>query len=196
MKKPFFLLALLASSVLGHAQEDQFLFSSEALVQERQGSLKGFHSFVFFPLLKIEEKNAIKTVELIDQELKKVGLVIKKPALTPEGVDLECFSNPSLQFTIEQLVDQNNKPLPVLQARLSVTTVAEISGSKELGSLDTNRWYVYLEKTNDVQKVIKKTLPDLLKQFITDFQKTNTNNEKPTFYISYDDSWWNPPVNP
>jgi hypothetical protein len=140
----------------------------------------------------MEEKNVDETIELISQELKKVGLVVVKPILTPEGADLDSFSHPTLQFTIEQLVDQNNKPLPVLQAILSVNTVVEISRSKELLPLDTNQWSIYLEKTNDVQKVIKKTLPVLLKQFITDFQ--HANNQKPTFYIGYDSSWWKTPM--
>ncbi len=195
MKKRFALIAFMGCSILGHAKQSPFLFSSEPLVQEAQGSLKDMDSFVFFPLLKLEKKNAIRVMELINQELQKVGVIVIKPVLTGEGADLESFSNPELAFTIQQLVDQSNKPLPVLQASLSVMNIVEIRKNKDLTSLETNRWCVYLEKTNDVQKVIQKVLPDLLNQFIADFQKTHAQNQKPKFYISYDDSWWNPKLN-
>lgn len=122
-----------------------------------------------------------------------MGSVVKQPVLTSEGVDLDSFSNPILQFTIEQLTDQNNKLLPVLQGTLVVSTVAELSKTQEFSSINTNRWSVYLEKTNNIQEVIKKALPNLLNQFITDFQRSNTNKKNPTFYISYDASWWKIP---
>lgn len=122
-----------------------------------------------------------------------MGSVVKQPVLTSEGVDLDSFSNPILQFTIEQLTDQNNKLLPVLKGTLVVSTVAELSKTQEFSSINTNRWSVYLEKTNNIQEVIKKALPNLLNQFITDFQRSNTNKKNPTFYISYDASWWKIP---
>ena len=46
----------MSCSILGHAKQSLFLFSSEPLVQEAQGSLKDMDSFVFFPLLKLEKK--------------------------------------------------------------------------------------------------------------------------------------------
>lgn len=190
MKKILVLVMLAALSILGYSKNPSFFLSSEKIVQEKQGSLKELRSFNFFPLLKIEKENAKKTIELIDQELKKVGIVVKKPVLTAKGADLDSFSNPTLQFIIEQLVDQNNNPLPVLQAILSVNSTVELK-TKELSPLSTNRWSIYLEKTNDIEKVIKNTLPQLLKQFIADFQQANANSQKPSFYISYDDSWWN-----
>lgn len=189
MKKTSLVIALVLTSLLGYAQDPLFFFSSDKLIQEKQAPLKEMLSFVFFPLLKMEEKNTTKISEMIEQELKKVGNIVKKPALTPEGADLECYSNPSLQFTIEQLVDQNNKPLPVLQAILSINTTAELLKAKELVSINTNHWSVYLEKTDNVQEVIKKTFPSLLKQFIADFQRDNASDQKPTFYITYDSSW-------
>ncbi len=142
----------------------------------------------------MEEKNVGKTIELIHQELEKIGLVIKNPVLQPEGADLNSFSNPTLQFTIEQLVDATNTPLPVLHATLAISNVAELGKIKELMSIDTNRWSIYLEKTNDIEKIIKKTLPYLLKEFNAEFQATNTNGQKPTFSISYDGSWWKTPT--
>jgi len=190
MKRAFFLIVLISGSILGRAENHPFFLSSEKIVEEKQGSLKALCSFTFFPTLKMEEKNVGKTIEIIDMELKKVALVVKKPVLTPEGADLDSFSNPTLQFTIEQLVDQNNRPLPVLQAILTVSTVAELGKSNEFASLNINRWSIYLEKTNNIQKVIKKTLPYLLKQFAADFQYANATDQKPTIYISYDSSWW------
>lgn len=190
MKNALLFVMLTSSSILGYAKESPFFLSSDEIVQEKQGSLKQLCSFAFFPLLKMEEKNANKIIELIDQELRKVGLVVEKPVLTSEGADLQSFSNPTLQFTIEQIVDQNNNPLPVLLATLSVNSVVELGKSKEFTTLNTNHWSIYLEKTNDVQKAIKKTLPPLLKQFIADFQRVNITDQMPTFYISYDSSWW------
>ncbi len=193
MKKACFFIILASSSILGYALDNPFFLSSEAVLQEKQSSLKSLHSFVFVPLLKMEKKNVSETLELIDQELRKVGSVVVKSILTPEGADLESFSNPSLQFVIEQLVDQNNTPLPVLQAVLSVTTTAELCKSKEIESFNTNRWSIYLKKTNDVQDAIKQTLPSLLKKFLADFERANPSSQKPTFYIAYDKSYWDMP---
>jgi|GEM_PF-3093543 len=191
MKKLLLSTVLIAFSILGYADNSSFFLSSEKIVQEKQGSLKNLSSFVFFPLLKIEKKEASQIIELIEQELKKVGAVIKQPVLTPEGADLTTFSNPTLQFTIEQLVDENHNPLPVLQAILSIKTGVELGKSEEFSIVNTNRWSTYLKKTDDLQKVIKTTLPQLLKQFLSDFESVNTSSHKPTFYISYDVSWWN-----
>ncbi len=194
MKNIFLFTALSFVSILGHSKEPLFFLSSDKIVQEKQGSLKSLHSFTFFPLLKIDEKNVGKTIGLIDQELRKVALVVKSPVLTAQGADLDTFSNPGLQFVIEQLVDQKNKPLPVLQATLSVSAVTELGTDQQLETINAGRWSVYLEQTNDVQAVIKKSLPYLLDQFTADFQKANGSSEKPTFYISYDASWWKTPT--
>lgn len=194
MRKTALFATFIFSSFLGHAKEPLFLLSSDPLVQEKQASLKGLRSFVFFPLLKMEEKQVEKIIELIDLELKKVGCIIKKQVLTPDGANLECFSNPTLQFSIEQLVDSNNKPLPVVQATLSLRNTVEIGKLGELSSLNTNHWSIYLKKTNDIQKIVKKTLPFLLSQFIMEFQRSHAADEKPIFYITYDSSWWKDPT--
>jgi hypothetical protein len=196
MTRAFLLIVLIFGSVFSHAKSDPFFLSSETILKEKQGSLKELCSFVFFPLLKTEEKNAHKIMDMIDLELEKVALVVKKPVLTPEGADMSSFSNPTLQFSIEQLVDQNNHPLPILQAILSVNTGVTLDKNNEYTHLNTNRWFIYLEKTNNVQDVIKKTLPNLLKQFIADFQRENSTDQKPTLYISYDKSWWKGPDSP
>lgn len=170
--------------------EDYLILSSDKIVQETQGSLNGFRSFIFFPLLKLEKKNTKKTLEWIDHELKKAGMVIKKPVITSEGADLEAFSYPTLQYTVEQLVDQNNTLLPVLQAVLSINSVAELGKEKIASVVTTNRWSMYIDKTNDLQTVIKATLPILLTQFTTEFERAHSKGQKPNFYISYDDLWW------
>lgn len=195
MKKTLLITLLSFLSILGHSEDHFFFLSSDKVVQETQGSLKELRSFSFFPLLKIENENAGKLIALIDQELKKVGTVIKKPALTPEGVDFDSLSHTALQFTIEQLVDEENKPLPVLQANLCVNTVVEPSNTQELSIMSTNRWSIFLEKSNDVEAVIKKALPRLLSQFTADFQRGNSTSQKPTFYIGYDESWWKTQTN-
>ena len=192
MKKVVLFTAFLLFPFLGQAGESSFFLSSDPVVLEKQGSLKNLSSFVFFPLLKIEDKNAEKTMELIAQELKKIGHIVKKQVLTAEGADLECFSNPTIQFSIEQLVDSKNTPLPILQVSLRVRRIVEM-GKGETTFLSTNHWSMYLKKTDDVQKVIKEILPSLLNQFIADFKGSHSLDEKPTFYITYDSSWWKVP---
>ncbi len=200
MKKRFLFGILISLSILGHAIPKQleelfgykdtlFFLSTENIVQIKQASLENLCSFTFFPFIKVDEKNAGELTEFIDQELKLIGSVVKKPVLTPQGADLESFSNPTLQFTIEQLVDQNHKLLPVLQATLSINTIAELRRTKQSSSINISRWSTYLEITSDVQEVVKKTFPYLLSQFITDFKRANSN-QKPIFYISYDAFWW------
>lgn len=194
MRRLAFLSTFVFCSFLVHAREPLFFLSSDPLFQKQQESVKEFSSFVFFPLLKIEEKQEEKTIELIDQELKKIGCIIKKQVLTSDGADMECFSNPTLQFSVEQLVDSNNDPLSVLQASLSIRAIVRIGKANEMTSLNTNIWSVYLKKTNDVQKIIKKSLPLLLSQFITEFKKSHPVDEKPIFYITYDNSCWKIPA--
>ena len=184
------LTILISSPFFSYAKSNPFFLSSEKFFEEKQGSLNEVRSFNFFPILKLEEKNAQKIIDMINLELEKVAFVVKKPVLTPKGADMSSFSNPTLQFSIEQLVDQNNHLLPILQASLSVRAGVTLK-SDEYTHLNTNHWSIYLEKTNNVQNVIKKTLPNLLKQFIADFQSANSSEQKPTFYLCYDESWWN-----
>jgi hypothetical protein len=193
MTKAFFLTLLIYSSVFGYAKNSPFFLSSEKIVEEKQGSLKELCSFVFFPVLKMEEKNAQKIIDMINLELEKVALVVKKPVLTSEGADMSSFSNPILEFSIEQLVDQNNQPLPTLQAVLSINMGVKLGKSDEYANLNTNRWSVYLKKTNNVQDVIREALPALLQQFIAEFKSANAAGQKPTLYICYDKSWWKNP---
>ncbi len=172
MKHTLSCIAATFICIMGYSEESLYFLSSDKIFHERQASLKEMHSFTFFPLLKMDSR---KTIDLITQELEKVGVVVQKPILTSEGANLESFSNPLLQFSIEQLVDLKNHPLPVLRATLSVNTV---------GSLNS----IYVEKIDDVQEVIKQTLPILLNQFMK-----GQAGQKPTFYISYDASWWDAP---
>lgn len=80
--KNIVLFAVIAfNSILGHAKESPFFLSSDEIVQEKQASLKQLCSFVFFSLLKMEEKKANQTIELLNQDLKKVaGLAHQKLA--------------------------------------------------------------------------------------------------------------------
>lgn len=58
MKKRFALIAFMGCSILGHAKQSPFLFSSEPLVQEAQGSLKDMDSFVFFSFTQVRKKKS------------------------------------------------------------------------------------------------------------------------------------------
>lgn len=185
MKSVFLFIIFFFNLLFTPIEGSSYLLSSESLVQEKQGSLKDLHSFVFFPLVQGDEK---KIRAFMHKELEQIGTVITKPALTATGADLESFSNPSLQFTIVQLVDSDNKPLAILKASLSVNSIVEILRNKELNALSTNRWCTYLEKTDNVEKVVKKAFPLLLKKFTTEYQKINGQDKKPTFYITYDEA--------
>jgi hypothetical protein len=152
-------------------------------VRENQTSLTGFKSFVFVPLFKPmgKEKNTIKT--FIQQELQRVGVVEKKRVFTEQGADLTSFSNPSLSFTLEQLVDKKGKLLPVIKATLSISTSVEVLRNNEIDSLSTNCWSIYLKQDDNVEKTIRTTLPDLLNKFLIDYQSSNGKDQKPLFYI-------------
>lgn len=165
-----------------------YLLSSDAIVQEKQGSLKDLRSFVFFPLIKLEGDQKQKIVKFLGQSLRQMGTVLEKQTLTPEGADLEAFSNPLLEFTLEQLVDQGGRPLPVLKATLSVSSAVEILSAKEISSLRLNHWCTYLEKNDNVEKMVKAAFPFLLELFLADWQKANGKDQKPTFYVTYDDA--------
>lgn len=185
MKKLFMFLSIAFFS-LTNAKENLFFLSSENIVQEPKTSLEPFHSFNFFPLLKLEKKNADKIMNIVDIELQKVGNLVKKPILTSKGADFDSFSNPTLRFTLEQLVDQNNKPLPLLQATLQIKSATDCG---ELSNIqDVSKWVTYLKPSNNIQNVVQKSLANLLAQFSEDFQRSH--DDKPTIYVSYDASWW------
>jgi len=194
MRRFCLLICFCLQTSFGYADVDSYLLSSERLLEKKNASLKEFDYFVFFFLLKMEKEDIQTTIQLINQELRQVGQVVQKEIFTEKGVDLECFSNPTLQFTIQRLVDKKGEPLPVLKAELSINTVVEIVRNKEYLSLESNRWTVYLRndenEKNDLQKTLKETLPFLLKQFYADFQRVNGKEKKPTYYITYDSSSW------
>lgn len=190
MKKSIVIFMFLTMCISGYPKDSPFFLSSESIMQQKQGSLKDLHSFTFVPLVKMEGKQAEKSIDYMKQALKSVGKVVEKPVSTSEGADLETFSNPVLQFSLVQLVDPNNALLPVLQIELSISAVVEFTNNKELASISTNCWSLYVQKTGDVYKVIQDAFPKVLKLFILDFQRANPGAEKPTFYINYDKSWW------
>ena len=183
MKQMLFFGLFFVSLIAQPLVADSFFFKEEGIVREGRGSLKEFKSFVFFPFLKMEEKETKNILDLIKKELIQVGLVVETHVFKPNGADLTSFSNPSLQFSIEQLVDKNNKPLPILEAALTVSTSVEILNNQESCSLPIDRFFVYLKKTNDIKKVIQETLPMLLQQFISNYQNANGKDQKPTFII-------------
>jgi hypothetical protein len=80
----------------------------------------------------------------------------------------------------------------VLKASLTVSNFVDIIRSGQNISLNTNTWYAYVKSENDVKKVIQKSMPIILKAFISDFQKANPSEKKPTVYICYDDSDFGP----
>ncbi|MEN9343602.1 MAG: hypothetical protein RLZZ453_389 [Chlamydiota bacterium] len=176
--------------ISAHAKESAFFLSSETIVRQKQGPLKNLEMFSFIPLLKMEGKQADKVMHSIHKALQNVGTIVEKPIFTPEGADLSTFSNPTLQLRIEQIVDSQNIPLPVLKIELSIDDVVEFFHSKELAAIPTNQWIIYAPITTDLDKLIQTTFPKLLDQFIIVFRQANPNLEKPTFYINYDKSWW------
>lgn len=177
-------------SICAHAKSDFLPSSEQFLASHNSASLHGLNTFVFSFLLKMEPDEIEKTVNYINGELRKVGHVVKKEICTPNGMDLECFSNPSAQFIIERLTDEDANLLPVLRAQLAVTSVVEVTRNQELVSMPIKNWSVYLKyDEQNLQKVLNETVPVLLKQFLASFQESNPKT-KPTFVIVYDASWW------
>lgn len=160
--------------------------SSEINLGDHQGSLKGDRSFVFFPFLLTGEETPQQVFNFVHQELKRVGTVIEHQMDTGKGIDLGCFSNPRLVFSLDQLVDTKNRLLPVIKATLLVESRVEIQRTHEVTSLSTSSWTEYLEKNKNVEKVVKNTFPILLEKFMAAYQEANGKDLKPTFYILKD----------
>lgn len=161
---------------------DEYLLSSEPLVQEEHSSLKGYGAFTFCPLLHMKREAQEGLLALMKQELQKVGTVEIKQFFTPLGLDFSAMPLNFLTFTLEQLVDQNNVHLPIIRASLSTSTSIKILNNHETSILNTNEWATYVKK-DSLKQTIQKTLPGLLRQFIMQYQKDNPNNPKPTFCI-------------
>ena len=183
MNATIFSMLILAILCCRESVADAYLLSSEPIIHENRTSLKEFNTFIFAPIIKTEKKGANKITALMSQELQRIGVVEKKRVFTEQGADLTPLSNPSLQFTLEQLVDQQGKLLPVIKATLSTRSSIEVLKNNEINSLSTNCWSVYLKQNDDVEKTIKTTLPDLLNKFLADYQNVNGKDQKPTFYI-------------
>lgn len=192
MKIYFFLFILLSSSMNGYSKEELFNYSSDPLLEIKQPLLKYGNAFVFIPMIKMERSTSTTLLNTVYKELEQFVTLVKNPVFKSEGADLSVFSHPPLTYTIEQLVDDKNKPLPVLKASLTVSNFVDIIRSGQNISLNTNTWYAYVKSTNDVKKVIQTSMPIILKAFISDFQKANPSEKKPTVYICYDDSDFGP----
>jgi hypothetical protein len=148
--------------------------------------LEGIHSFVFFFFLQMEKEEDATIIDFFNQELSKIGQVVKKDILTGRGVDLECFSHPSLCFSLTQLVDNNHHPLPTLQANLRVSGTVEVCRNKTLIQTNIGTWNLYLNKKNQTTlSALKSSVSALLKEFETDFIKANGTDKKPVFFITY-----------
>lgn len=153
--------------------------------------MKDLNSFVFSFLLRMEPNEVEPTIKFIDQELGKVGQVVRKEIFTENGIDLTSFSNPSAQFIIERLVDGKTERLPVLRAQLSIKTITEIVKTKEYIPIKIKTWTVYIQdKGQNLAKALEESLPTLLRQFSSDYQSVNKKGAKPIFLITYDASWW------
>jgi hypothetical protein len=168
------------------ADSDSYFLSSDSILQEKQGSLEGDKSFVFFSFVLTGKPQPQQVTKFIQEELKRVGIVIRHQVDTEKGMDMECFSNPGLQFTLKQLVDQDNRALPIIKAALDITSTVEIDRNHDSTSLLTNSWTVYLEKDKNVEKIVKKAFPLLLEKFIAAYKEANGKDAKPTFYIISD----------
>lgn len=160
-------------------------------------ALNSLNPLVFSFVLKMNKEDVEPVINSISEQLARFGTIEKKEIFTSEGVDFAPLSHPSLQFLIEQLVDQEGKPLPVLEARLTLSSVVQIMANKELCSTGLRRWSICMEsKGQSVQTAVQQMLSPLLAQFITDYQLANDKTNKPIFYIVYDASWWAPQFRP
>ncbi len=169
-----------------------FLLSSGQDVRSQcPAELRTLNPFVFSFVLKMNQADVEPIICSISEQLARVGTVVKKEIFTPEGVDFAPLSHPRLQFFVEQLVDLEGKPLPILEARLILSSIVQIMANKELCSASLRRWSIQIEsKGQNVQTAVQQTLSPLLAQFVADYQLANDKESKPTFYITYDASWW------
>lgn len=117
--------------------------------------------------------------------------MVKKEIFTDQGMDIECFSSPRLRLSLEQLVDNEGRVVPTLKTQLAVNNVVEVSRNNALVSVNTNVWPLYLNRGNQTTlSALKKSVPQLLQLFLADFVKANGADKKPTFFVTYDTSWW------
>lgn len=191
MFKAFIIGLTLILNVQAGSASPFFLSSDPILKKNDAVALKDIETFVFLFFLQIDKSELDGIVDLFNQELSKVSRVVKKEIFTDQGIDIECFSNQRLQFSLAQLVDDKGLLLPILRAELSVNGLAEICSNKVLTPLNTKAWTLYLNKEKQTTlSALKTSVPVLLESFLADYIKVNGKDKKPTFLITYDASWW------
>ncbi len=194
MKNPlFFAFLLLLNPLFAQSEKPSyFLLSSDQLFANNEtAALKDINSFVFLFSLQMNKEEACIILDFFNQELGKVGQVVKKEIFTDQGVDLDCFSLPRLKFSLAQLANNEKQLFPILKADLAVNSVVEVGKNKALIPTNTSTWFLYLNKDKETTlSALKKTLPHLLKSFVAEFIEANGTEKKPTFFIIYDPSWW------
>lgn len=139
----------------------------------------------------MEKEEVVSIIDFLEQELSKIGRVVKNEIFTDRGIDIECFSNSRLRLSLDQLVDSQSSLLPVLKTQLDVNNVVEISRNNNLVYANTNVWTLYLNREEETTlSALRKSVPQLLQLFLADFVKANGADKKPTFFVTYDASWW------
>lgn len=150
--------------------------------------LKGFSSFIFFPLFhSLKKEDREKALELIASKLSKIGKVTQITFSSP--YDLSVFDKgPSLYFEIGSL-DSIECKIPVLRASLNLASNIQIFKTH-------NECLVYIWSKNhfmngDIQKrpieAISQSLDSLLQTFVDKHSLANPLQKDPlNFYLFYD----------
>lgn len=171
-----------------HAENTPFLLSSSEVINTKNdaAALKDLNTFVFLFYLQMEKEEMTNIMDYFNQELSKIGKVVKKEIFTDRGVDLECFSNCGLHFRLVQLVDHNHHLIPTLKAELAVHGMVDVSRNKAFVPADIGTWSSYLnQQEHNTMSALKISLPSLLQSFLADYTKANGSDKKPTFFIIF-----------
>jgi hypothetical protein len=171
-----------------YAENSTFLLSSSEIINTKNdpATLKDISNFVFLFYLKMEKEEIACVLDYFNQELSKIGKVEKKEIFTDQGVDLECFSNCGLHFSLVQLVDSNQRLIPTLKAELVVHGMVDIYRNKAFVPTDIGTWTSYFnQQDHNTMSALKISLPLLLRSFLADYIKANGSDKKPTFFIIF-----------
>ena len=96
---PFLLLFFLPLPLLSFLSSPFFPSSDPMFKKNDAAALKDIDTFVFLFSLQMDKSESTSIIDLFNQELSKVGRVVKKEIFTDQGVDIDCFSNHRLQFS-------------------------------------------------------------------------------------------------
>ncbi len=181
-------LCLLVSACLSVEAAEQNMISNtqSTMCTADVNVFKAFDKITFFLYVPYETADLNKEIEnLAVRELKKIGSVdtihFSMKSLEEKGI----LKNPFLIYKLSSIQDVDGKDLSIMRASLIFKAPITIDKNKLYSQSVLWQCELYLQKDQDLKKMISRTLTPFMEEFKKMFSEANENKPiKPVFYFA------------